>query len=126
VEKITCGKLSGLQKLVLVALCEPRYAMMKRRQFARSIKWLYWGKDSRVATASLSRAIGRLEERRYLMRSRGCWQLTDSSHNLYDNGIMLAMLAWAQNRELCALLGLKGPPLEAKQDGPGVEVNFDF
>jgi hypothetical protein len=86
---------------------------MKRREFAGSIKRLYWGKDSRVATSSLSRALQRLEERSYIMRTRGGWQLTDSNHNLIDNGMMLAVLAWAQNPQLYMLLGLKGPPLEA-------------
>jgi hypothetical protein len=55
-EKISYEKLSQLQKLVMVALLEPRYAVMKRREFNRLIKRLYYGKDSRVATSSLSRA----------------------------------------------------------------------
>jgi hypothetical protein len=45
---------------------------------------------------------------------------------------MLAFLAWAENREFYALLGLKGRPLEAlgikpeKGARPGVEVELDF
>jgi len=99
-----------LQRLILVALSEARYAVMKRRAFNRTLKRLYWGKDSRVATASLSRAYQRLEDRQYIVRFGGRWKLTDS--NPYDNGLMLAFLAWAKKRELYALVGLKGPPLE--------------
>jgi hypothetical protein len=84
---------------------------MKRRAFNRTIKRLYYGKDSRVATSSLSRAYQRLEDRHYIVRFGGRWKLTDS--NPSDNGVMLAFLAWAHARELYALLGLKGPPLEA-------------
>ncbi len=76
----------------------------------RTIKQLYYGKDSRVATSSLSRAYQRLEDRQYIVRFGGRWKLTDSDP--YDNGMMLASMAWAQKRELYALLGLKGPPLE--------------
>src|SRR5258708_28912609 len=84
---------------------------MKRRAFNRTIKRLYYGKDSRVATVSLSRAYQRLEDRQYIVRFGGHWKLTDSGP--YDNGVMLAFLAWANNGELYARLGLKGPPLEA-------------
>ena len=130
--KISYGNLSQLQRLILVALCEPRYAAMKRRAFNRLVKRLYWGKDSRVATSSLSRAYQRLEDRQYIVRFGGCWKLTDSNPN--DNGMMLAFMAWAQKRELYALLGLKGPPLEAlgiepanagsNTERPGVHVEF--
>src|SRR6266446_2627484 len=91
--KISYEKLSQLQKLILVALSEPRYAVMKRRAFNRTIKRLYYGKDSRVATSSLSRAYQRLEDRQYIGRSGGRWKLTDSDP--LDNGVMLAFLAWA-------------------------------
>jgi hypothetical protein len=110
-EKISYEKLSQLQKLILVALSEPRYAVMKRRAFNQLVKRLYYGKDSRVATSNLSRAYQRLEDRQYIARSDGRWTLTDSDP--YDNGVMLAFLAWAQKREFYARLGLKGPPLEA-------------
>jgi hypothetical protein len=109
--KISYEKLSQLQRLILVALSEPRYAVMKRREFNRTIKRLYYGKDSRVATSSLSKAYQRLEDRQYIVRFGGRWKLTDSNPN--DNGMMLAFMAWAQKRELYARLGLKGPPLEA-------------
>jgi hypothetical protein len=109
--KVSCGKLSQLQRLILVALCDPRYAVIKRRAFNGLVKRLYYGKDSRVATSSLSRAYQRLEDRQYIVRFGGRWKLTDSDP--FDNGVMLAFLAWAQKRELYARLGLKGPPLEA-------------
>ena len=50
------------------------------------------------------------------MRSAGRWKLTDS--NPFDNGVMLAFLAWANNKEFYALLGLKGPPFEALKGPP--------
>ena len=84
---------------------------MKRRAFNRLVKQLYYGKDSRAATSSLSRAYQRLEDRQYISRSGGRWILTDT--NPLDNGVMLAFLAWAQNRAFYARLGLKGPPLAA-------------
>ena len=118
-EKFSYGKLSELQKLILVALSEPRYAVMQRRAFNRTLKRLYWGKDSRAATSSLSRAYQRLEDRQYIVRFGGRWKLTDS--NPYDNGVMLAFLAWAKKRELYALVGLKGPPLEALGIKPKTE-----
>jgi len=77
--RISYEKLSQLQKLILVALLEPRYAVMKRRELNRLIKWLYYGKDSRVATSSLSRAYQRLEDRQYIMRFGGRWKLTDTT-----------------------------------------------
>src|SRR5258707_9395318 len=83
---------------------------MKRPAFTGWVRRLYYGKDSRVATSSLSRAYQRLEDRQYIARSRGRWTLTDSDP--YDNGVMLAFLAWGNNREFYARLGLKGPPLE--------------
>src|SRR5260370_24849977 len=128
--KFSFENLSQLQRLILVALLEPRYAVMKRREFNRTIKRLYYGKDSRVATSSLSRAYQGLEDRQYIVRSGGRWKLTDS--NPYDNGVMLGLLACAENRAFYALLGLKGPPLEALRikpedgAGPGVEVELDL
>jgi hypothetical protein len=110
-EKISYERLSQLQKLILVALCEPRYAVMKRREFNRLVKRLYYGKDSRVAASSLSRTYQRLEDRQYIARFGGRWKLSDSDP--LDNGVMLAFLAWASNRAFYARLGLKGPPLEA-------------
>ena len=115
-EKISYEKLSQLQKLILVALCEPRYAIMKRREFNRLIKRLYYGKDSRVATSSVSRAYQRLEDRKYILRFGGRWQLTNSDNDPYDNGLMLAFVAWAQNREFYALFGLKGPTARNVRD----------
>src|SRR5260221_7420968 len=95
-EKISYRKLAELQKLILVALSEARYAVMKRRAFNRTVKRLYYGKDSRVATSSLSRAYQRLEDRQYIVRFGGRWKLTDS--NPYDNGLMLSFLAWGTTK----------------------------
>jgi hypothetical protein len=117
-EKISYEKLSQLQRLILVALSEPRYAVMKRREFNRTIKRLYWGQDSRVATSSLSRAYQRLEDRQYIVRFGGRWELTNS--NPLDNGVVLAFLVWAHAREFYAL-GIK-PQSKAR---PGVEVELE-
>ena len=57
-----------------------------------------------------------LEDRQYFVRSAGRWKLTDS--NPFDNGVMRGFLAWANNREFYALLGLKGPPFEALKRPP--------
>jgi hypothetical protein len=62
---------------------------MKRREFNRLIKRLYYGKDSRVATSSLSRAYQRLEDRKYILRFGGRWQLTNGDNDPYDNGLCL-------------------------------------
>jgi hypothetical protein len=131
VKKISCNRLSKLQRLILVALSEPRFALMTRREFRRAIKHLYWGRDDRVTIASLCQSLARLEERRYLLRTRGHWQLTDSSHNLGDNGLLLAVLAWMRSPQRYTLLGLRGPPTEmfarsprVEADGPGVVVDF--
>jgi hypothetical protein len=136
-KKISYEKLSELQKLILVALCEARYAAMKRREFRRLIKRLYFGgKDSRSIRAALSRSLSRLEKRGYIIGSRGGWQLTDwdgQSRDPSNNGFTLAFLAWGNRRELYALVGLKGPPLEAlginikppSEARLGVEVELD-
>jgi hypothetical protein len=129
-ERISYEKLSQLQKLILVALCEPRYPITKRREFNRLIKRLYYGRDSRVATSSRSRACQRLEDRKYILRFGGRWELTNSDNNPHDNGLMLGFLAWSKNREFYALFGLKGPPIEAlgiepkTGDRPGVKVEL--
>jgi hypothetical protein len=100
---------TGRSRLPQRAVAEEDRKQQRAAEFRRE-KRLYYGKDSRVATASLSRAYQRLEDRQYIVRSGGCWKLTDS--NPYDNGVMLAFLAWANNREFYALLGLKGLPLK--------------
>jgi hypothetical protein len=136
--KISYEKLSQLQKLILVALSEPRYAVMKRRAFNRTLKGLYWGKDSRSATASLSRAIARLEDRQYLRRSAGRWTLSDSDP--FSNGFIFAILAWEQNWPHYSRMGLRGPPSEALPNSeqedqpassgprarPGVKTHLDL
>ena len=116
--------MSTLQKLILVALCEERFALMKRREFNRVIKRLYWGSDSRARTSSLSRAFERLSDRHYLVRLGGRWKLTD--HAPSESGLLMALSAWANAREFYALLGLKGPSLEAQgiKSKRGIEVEL--
>ena len=80
--KISYEKLSQLQKLILVALSEARYAVMKRRAFNRTIKRLYYGKDSRVATSSLSRAYQRLEDRQYIRAPADAGSLATVIHSI--------------------------------------------
>ena len=92
------GKLSQLQRFILVALSEPRYAVLKRKEFRRFIKHRYYGRDCAATQVAVSRAMSRLEERAYIVRRQGRWQLTDSDTNLFDNRVMTAFLAWAQKR----------------------------
>jgi hypothetical protein len=109
--KISCEHLSRLQKLILVMLCEPGLAVMKRWEFNRVAKRLYWGNTGRIATSDLSQAFERLENRQTIRRQDGRWVLTDAPPD--KAGIELALLAWASDREFWAQFGLKGPPLEA-------------
>ena len=96
---VSLDKLSQLQKLTLVALLEPRYSCLKGREFRSLIKRLYWGKTHAQArgpavAVSLSRALARLEERGYIVRFAGGWQLTDSDTDFVHNGWLFAILAW--------------------------------
>jgi hypothetical protein len=113
--KTTFGKLSKLQKLVLVVLAEPRYGSLKRREFGRILKRGYWGKDSQTASASLSRALQRLQDRGYLVRFGGRWRLSERNPVglACDSGVAMALLIWAGSKEFYAGLGLAGPLLEA-------------
>jgi len=100
-ETISFEKLSELQKFILVALMEPRYAAAKPREFAAAIRRLYWGRDSPSTRKSLSRALQRLERRGYIMRVDRHWQLTGSDpFDNKHNGLGMAFLAWAQRMEL--------------------------
>ena len=121
-EKISFEKLSELQKFILVALMEPRYAAAGPREFAAAIRRLYWGRDSPNTRKSLSRALQRLERRGYIMRLDRHWQLTGSDpFDTKHNGLGMAFLAWAQRIELYARMGFpRGAPLlaENKQRHP--------
>ena len=100
-EKISFEKLSELQKFILVALMEPRYAAAGPREFAAAIRRLYWGRDSPNTRKSLSRALQRLERRGYIIRVDRHWQLTGSDpFDTKHNGLGMAFLAWAQRIEL--------------------------
>jgi DNA-binding HxlR family transcriptional regulator len=106
-EKISFEKLSELQKFILVALMEPRYAAARPREFAAAIRRLYWCRDTPNTRKSLSRALQRLEQRGYIMRLDRHWQLTDSDPS--NNGAIVAIMAWAQRRELYATkMGFQG------------------
>src|SRR6516225_3743755 len=96
-ENFSFQKLSELQKFILVALMEPKFATARPREFAAAIRRLYWGRDTPNTRKSLSRALQRLEQRGYIMRLDRHWQLTHS--NPLDNGAMMAFMAWAQHRE---------------------------
>jgi hypothetical protein len=92
-------KLSELQKFILVALTETRYAAARPREFSAAIRRLYWERGDTPSTRkSLSRALRRLEQRGYIMRLDRHWQLTCT--NPFDNGVIMAVMAWAQRREL--------------------------
>ena len=106
-ENFSFEKLSELQKFILVALMEPKFATARPREFAAAIRRLYWGRDTPNTRKSLSRALQRLEQRGYIMRLDRHWQLTHS--NPFDNGVVMAFMAWAQHRELYATkMGFQG------------------
>lgn len=147
-------KLSELQQLILVALLEPRYGALKRRQFNLALKALYYGKDSAAIRCALSRSLRRLEERGAIRGHKGGWQLTemntDAVRILADrisgvalppsdtpldlaDGFGLALLVWAKRKTLYARIGLNGPPPQAigfkpkteQKDRPGVKVDMN-
>jgi hypothetical protein len=135
------AKLSQLQRLILVVLLEPRYERLSRRQFRDLVKRLYWGKAHALArgpsvAVSLSRAITRLEERGYIERfAPGGWRLTCPETDFVRNGWLFAILAWERAKELYALVGLSGPPVQRppqngapgqEQLGAGVKVELHF
>src|SRR5260221_12067801 len=68
-----------------------------RRSKNRTIKQLYYGKDSRVATSTLSRAYKRLEDGQYISRSGGRCKLTE--RDPYAKGMMLASMPWPQKSQ---------------------------
>jgi hypothetical protein len=102
---------------------------MKRREFNQMVYGIYFREHSPSTRASLSRAYRRLEDRKYIVRCQGCWELTGET--IYDGGLQLAFLAWANLRDIYAQVGLKGPPPETLGLGaktharPGVQVELD-
>src|SRR5271166_1420795 len=112
---VSLDKLSRLQRLILVALLEPRYASLSRRRFRDLIKLLYWGSGysrAAVIAASLSRSLTALESRGYLVRTRRGWTLSTSALSMSDPanfGLMMALRAWQQKKELYLQVGLGGP-----------------
>jgi hypothetical protein len=132
------AKLSRLQRLILVVLLDEQYAHFKRREFRAFLKLLHWGfgyPKPEATSVSLSRALARLEERGYIVRRfPGCWRLTDFDPGApADCGDVMAINAWAQQKERYAQLGLRGPSRESFGLSPepvpqpkGVEVNLQF
>jgi hypothetical protein len=130
-------QLSQLQRLILVLLLEEGYAQLARPALRRHLKRLYWGERHALAkkelvAKSLSRALLRLEGRGYLERTRHGWALTCSEAN-FDNGWVMALNAWGQQKELYIKAGLKGPTLKSLGLSPepapepkGVQVSLKF
>jgi hypothetical protein len=129
-------KLSRLQRLILVALLDEQYARFKRREFRALIKLLHWGfgyPKPEATSVSLSRALGRLEERGYIIRRfPGCWRLTEFQLEVPDCGFVMALNAWSQEKERYAKLGLRGPTKESLGLSPepapqrtGVQVSLE-
>jgi hypothetical protein len=114
------GKLSKLQRLILVVLLEDGYARLERPTFRGLVKLLYWNAPRCLAkkelvAKSLSRALGRLEERGYIVRRfPGCWRLTAFDISApAASGDVMAINAWARDKEHYGQLGLRGPSRES-------------
>ena len=84
-------KLSRLQKQVIVTLLAPGARELTKREFSQYVYDEFFGRESRSAQASLSRAYRRLEKRGYLKRSKKGWELT-------PRGEEIALLEWQQER----------------------------
>jgi len=100
-------KLSKLQRFILVALLESKYAAMSQKEFNQFIynTWFrkYW---AATAQASLSRTYKRLKARGFL--SNNC--------KLTLAGSLMAYNVWHQcSREYLHEFDLKGPPPEVLQ-----------
>jgi hypothetical protein len=71
------GKLSKLQRFILVILLSDEAAGWTRRQFAEFVYHNYFRWKSKSTFASLSRALSRLEQRDLIARVKGKWKLTE-------------------------------------------------
>jgi hypothetical protein len=134
------GKLSKLQRLILVILLEDGYAQLDRPTFRGLVKLLYWDaprclSKKELVAKSLSRALSRLEARGYIVRRfPGCWRLTEFDLSApADCGFVMALNAWSQEKERYAKLGLRGPTKESLGLSPepapqkkGVQVSLEF
>jgi hypothetical protein len=111
-------------------LLEERICSLRRREFRRVAKALYWGKavSPPVAASDLSRALSRLEERGLIERFAGGWRLTCPDTDLVRNGYIDALCVWGQKKDLYLQLGLKGPDPKSwsPSDRPGVKVQLHF
>jgi hypothetical protein len=89
--------LSRLQKLILVALLDPAYATMRRREFAQFIYRTYFDDElTESMRASLSRSLRKLEERDLIESKHGCWQLTGNVGGPTTPGVVMAFLISAE------------------------------
>jgi DNA-binding transcriptional ArsR family regulator len=123
---VSLDKLSQLQRLILVMLLEERMWRLRRRQFRALAKEIYWGKDvsKAVASASMSRALSRLEERGLIERERhGGWSLSTQVSDLARNGYMYAILAWERGAHVYVAAGFRGPDIKPPER-KGVQVNL--
>jgi hypothetical protein len=96
-------KLSRLQRLILVVLLEEPNASLKRPALRTLVKALYWGSahalfKKELVAKSLSRALGRLEARGYIVRTGQGWEL--SALDPATSGYLFALCAWNQKKEL--------------------------
>ena len=87
-------KLSKLQRLIMLTLLDATKASLPRREFSKFIYDYYFGEGEPTPStqASLSRAYRRLEDRGYIIRIHGRFQLTTGNDNLDDNGYLVAYM----------------------------------
>jgi hypothetical protein len=95
------GKLSKLQRFIMICVFTPEGQAMPRREFSRMVYKKFFGEETASTRASLSRAYRRLEHREYLQRVNGCWKLNDEIGE--GDGNLIAGLLWLD-------LAKAGPP----------------
>jgi hypothetical protein len=95
--RVSYGKLSKLQRFIMMCVLTPEGEAMSRREFSRMIYEKFFGEETASNRASLSRAYRRLEHREYLRRVNGCWKLNNETAD--GNGILIAGLLWLDLRK---------------------------
>jgi len=88
-------KLSGLQRMILLALLSPDHLVKTQRERNAELYKVFFDCDTDsdylpAAQASLSRAYRRLETRGFIKRVQGRWKLTDPSDG-FENGWIVAL-----------------------------------
>jgi hypothetical protein len=78
----------------MLTLLDATKASLPRREFSKFIYDYYFGEGEPTPStqASLSRAYRRLEDRGYIIRIHGRFQLTTGNDNLDDNGYLVAYM----------------------------------